>query len=216
VKSLLWEGLLVAATGAALAFAANALSPYRLSLAKDYFPADRSGSPVAAPSASHPNPAGAKTNAPLASLPDRLHASGLQLADVTQVSQLFHDPRRQQDWVIFIDARDDEHYQAGHIPSAYHFDRFHPENDLSNVVQPCLTAQKIVFYCNGGDCDASEQAAIILRDSLTLSPEKVLVYGGGINEWMTNGLPIELGERNSGRFTNGTNSASAPGTEGSK
>jgi rhodanese-related sulfurtransferase len=216
VKSVLLEGLLVAAMGAALAFAANALSPFRLSLARNYFPTDKTASPVAAPTSSPSNPAGAKTNAPVASLADRLRESGLQLADANQVTQLFQDPRREQDWVIFIDARDDANYQAGHIPSAYHFDRFHPENYLTNVVQPCMAAQRIVFYCNGGDCDASEQAAIMLRDSLALPPEKVFVYGGGINEWMTNGLPVELGERNSGRLTKVATSASALRAAGSK
>ena len=96
----------------------------------------------------------------------------------------------------------EEHYQAGHIPGAYLFDRFHPENYLTNVVQVCLTAQQIVFYCNGGDCDDSEHAAIMLRDSIGIPKEKVFVYGGGITEWATNGLPIELGARNSGQFTN--------------
>ena len=59
-----------------------------------------------------------------------------------------------------------------------------------------------MFYCNGGDCDDSEHAAIMLRDSIGIPKEKVFVYGGGITEWATNGLPIELGPRNSGQFTN--------------
>jgi len=104
--------------------------------------------------------------------------------------------------VIFIDARDDKHYLAGHIPGAYHFDRFHPEDYLTNVVQVCLTAQRIVLYCNGGDCDDSQHAAIMLRDSMGLPKDKVFVYGGGMAEWTSNGLPIEVGARNSGQFTN--------------
>ena len=110
--------------------------------------------------------AAASTNSPLELLSARLQANGLQLADSNQVVQFFRDPRREQDGVIFIDARDDEHYRAGHIPGAYHFDRFHPENYLTNVVQVCLTAEQIVFYCNGGECDDSEHAAIMLRDSI--------------------------------------------------
>ena len=130
---------------------------------------------------------------PLELLSARLRDNGLQLADSNQVVQFFRDPRREQDAVIFIDARDDEHYRAGHIPGAYHFDRFRPENYLTNVLQVCLTAQQIVFYCNGGDCDDSEHAAIMLRDSIGIPKEKLFVYGGGITEWATNGLPIELG-----------------------
>ena len=204
----------MAIAGAALAFAANALSPRGLDLTKDYFPAR----PVAPPAVgtNTAGATGATTNSPLELLSARLRQHGLQLADSNQVVQLFHDPRREQDGVIFIDSRDDEHYRAGHIPGAYLFNRFHAENYLTNVVAVCLTAQQIVFYCNGGDCDDSEHAAIMLRDSIGIPKENVFVYGGGMNEWVTNGLPIEVGARNSGQFTNVIRSATSPGAEGSK
>ena len=59
--------------------------------------------------------AAAKTNSPQELLARRFEAAGLQLAGSNQVIQLFRDPRRQQDGVVFIDARNDEHYLAGHI-----------------------------------------------------------------------------------------------------
>jgi len=191
----------VAVTGAALAFAANALSPRGLPLTKNYFPGT-----VAAlhrPVIGVTNTAGAAaatTNSPQELLSARLLADGLQLANSNQVLQLFHDPRREQDGVIFIDARDEDHYRAGHIPGAYLFDRFHPEIYLTNVLSVCLTAEQIIFYCNGGECEDSEHAAIMLRDSISIPKEKLFVYEGGITEWATNGLPIELGQRNSGQF----------------
>jgi rhodanese-related sulfurtransferase len=216
VKGALWEGVLVAVIGAALAFAANALSPRGLLLTRNYFPSGTSSSPGVVPGTNASVATGIKTNRPTESLAARLQASGLQLADSNQVAQLFHDPRRAQDGVIFIDARDDEHYEAGHIPGAYHFYHYHPENYLSSIVPVCLAAQQIVFYCNGGDCEDSEHAAITLRDSLSLPREKVFVYGGGITEWMSNGLPVEVGQRNSGRLTNVTDAATSPKAEGSK
>jgi rhodanese-related sulfurtransferase len=200
---VLQEGALVAVIGAALAFAANALSPRGLLLTKNYFPG--TGVTLPAPVVAVTNATGssaAKTNSPVELLSARFQAEGLQLADSNRVVEFFHDLRREQDGVIFIDARDQEHYQVGHIPGAYHFDRFHPENYLTNVLQVCLTAEEIVFYCNGGECDDSEHAAIMLRDSLGIPKEKLFVYGGGIVEWATNGLPIELGARNSGQLTN--------------
>lgn len=200
---MLQEGALVALTGAALAFAANVLSPCGLLLTKDYFPGTRLAAPTPAVGGTNaPRAAAATTNSPLDLLSARFQAEGLQLADSNRVTQFFHDPRREQDGVIFIDARDEEHYQVGHIPGAYHFDRFHPENYLTNVLQVCLTAQDIVFYCNGGECDDSEHTAIMLRDSLSIPKEKLFVYGGGMTEWTTNGLPIEIGPRNSGQLTN--------------
>jgi rhodanese-related sulfurtransferase len=193
-----------------LAFVAQGLSPYRFDLTRDYFHSKT----ITAPATNVPVAATATTNSPLELLSARLRNEGLQLADSNQVMQFFRDPRREQDGVIFIDARDDEHYQAGHIPGAFHFYQFHPENYLSNVVPVCQTAQQIVFYCNGGDCDESEHTAIFLRDSIPIPKEKVFVYGGGLNEWTTNGLPIEVGARNSGQFTNVTGAAASGKTGG--
>ena len=201
----------MAVIGAALAFAANALSPRGLQLTRNYFPGIKLPSPAPVASA-----AAATTNSPLELLSAHLRENGLQLADSAQAVRLFRDPRRELDGVIFIDARDQEHYRAGHIPGAYHFDRFYPENYLISVVQVCQTAQQIVFYCNGGDCDDSEHAAIMLRDSIGIPKEKVFVYGGGMNEWTANGLPIEVGARNSGQFTNVTGAAASGHAEGAK
>ncbi len=214
VRDSLLEGLLVAAVGAALAFAANALSPRGLDLRKNYFPAAQPAPPPPAAGTNASPAAGAPIPSPAERLAARLRLHDLQLADSNRVAQLFQDPRRAQDAVIFIDARDDTHYAAGHIPGAYLFDRFYPDKYLANVVQVCLTAQEIVFYCNGGDCDDSEHAAIMLRDSMGLPKERVFIYGGGMAEWTAHGQPIELGARNSGVFTNLTRSAAPAKTEG--
>jgi rhodanese-related sulfurtransferase len=209
VRKVLLEGALVAAIGAALAFAANALSPRGLKLGKNYFPGAQPSLP--SPGAATPQAASSLTNnsSPSDLLAAKLQKDGLQLADTAQAIRFFDDPLREQDGIIFIDARDDQQYQAGHIPGAYQFNRFHPENYLANVVQVCLTAQQIVFYCNGGDCEDSEHSAIYLRDSLHIPKEKVFVYGGGITEWTAKRLPVEIGARNSGQITNAEPQAAA-------
>ena len=140
MKRVLQEGALVAVVGAALAFAANELSPHPIVLSRDYYPGDRAASSTTAGATNPTNAAATITNSPLELLTARLQANGLQLADSNQVVQYFRDPRREQDGVIFIDARDEEHYRAGHVPGAYHFDRFRPQDYLTNVVQVCQTA----------------------------------------------------------------------------
>lgn len=206
----------MALIGAALAFAANALSPHGLELTRNYSPAIKVASPTTVASTNLTTAAATATNSPLELLSANLRANGLQLAESNQVVQFFRDPRRELDWVIFIDARHEEDYRAGHIPGAYHFDRFQPENYLSNVVQVCLTAQQIVFYCGGGECDQSLQAAVFLRDGIGIPKEKVFVYGGGFTEWTNNGLPFELGRRNSGELTNVVRTAISGRVEGAK
>lgn len=129
----------------------------------------------------------------------RLQSKGLRLVESHQVTQLFRDPRYAQDLVVFIDARDDQHYQAGHIPGAYQFNHYRAENYLATVIPVCQMAEQIVVYCTGGDCEDSEYAAIFLRDA-GIPPEKLFVYGAGMTEWMTNGQPVEIGGRHSGNF----------------
>jgi len=201
VKRVLQEAALVAVVGAVLAFAANALSPRGLrNLTTNYLP----GKAIhpKSPGTNAVATASATTNSPLELLTARLQAEGLQLLDSNQVVQVFHDPRREVGGVIFVDSRDEAHYQAGHIPGAYLFNRFQQERYLASVVPVCFAAEQVVFYCNGGDCDDSEHTALMLRDSIPIPKEKVFIYGGGLMEWATNGLPVEIGARNSGVLTN--------------
>jgi rhodanese-related sulfurtransferase len=107
--------------------------------------------------------------------------------------ELFHDPRYAQNQVVFIDARNDDEFQEGHIPGAHQFDHFHYEKFLPTIVPLCQAAQQIVVYCGGGDCELSEFAATMLANDLGVAKEKLGVYGGGMNEWKSKGLPIETG-----------------------
>jgi glucose-6-phosphate-specific signal transduction histidine kinase len=82
---------------------------------------------------------------------------------------------------------------------AYQLDHYYPERYLPTVLPACQTAQRIVVYCNGGDCEEGEFTALTLR-SAGLPAERLGVYFGGMTEWATNGLPVELGARKSGNL----------------
>ena len=203
VKSVLLECVLVGIIGSILAFAANALSPSGLKLTRNYSPG---GAVAAAQAASR----GAGVNAGDAHkiLQQQLAAEGLQLADSNRVAQLFNDAAKDPGLIVFIDARDDEHYQAGHIPGAYQLDHVHPERYLATVLPACQVAQKILVYCKGGSCEDSEQTAILLRDA-GVPRDRLFVYAGGFDEWTTNHLPVETGDRNSGHIENAATGISA-------
>ncbi len=197
MKRVLLEALLVAAAGAIVAFGANALSPRGLRLTQDYFHGETLPVPRGK---TNPTDASGVTNATAAVEPviARLKEKGLQVVNGEQALHLFQDPLYQQGAIIFIDARNDEHYQGGHIPGAYQFDNYHPENYMGTIFPICQSAQKIVIYCNGGNCEDSQFAALTLRDA-QIPNEKLFVYTGGITEWTNHGYAIELGERNSGK-----------------
>ena len=197
MKRALFEALLVAAVGAILAFAANAFSPRGLRLTQDYFHGETL--PILRAKTNWTKIAVAGTNSTADPVIARLKEKGLQVVDGDQASKLFHDPLYERGGIIFIDARNDEHYQSGHIPGAYQFDNYHPENYMGTVFPVCQAAQKIVVYCNGGNCEDSQFAALTLRDA-QIPNDKLFVYTGGITEWTNRGYPVELGERNSGRM----------------
>ena len=129
----------------------------------------------------------------------RLKEKGLQPIDGREAEQLFRDPLRELESIVFIDARDDRHYAEGHIPGAFQFDRYYPEKHLPAVLSTCLNATKIVVYCSGGNCEDSEFAALTLKDA-GAPLDRIAVYAGGIADWAAKGLPIELGVRNSGNL----------------
>jgi len=193
-KVVVVEALWVAALGLAFALAANALSPRGLRLSRNYFP--DAGTTPALTNSNATATASVSTNAPNATI-QRLQQRGLQLVSSNEVVELFRDPRYEQGLVVFIDARDDQHYAAGHIPGAWQFHHYRAEDYLPTVLPICLNALQVVVYCTGGECEDSEFAAIMLRDAGVLR-ESLFVYVGGITEWKANGLPVETGARHSG------------------
>jgi 3-mercaptopyruvate sulfurtransferase SseA len=198
-KRVLIEALAVGLLGGLFAILANALSPHAFSMRNDYFAGDSARSTYTAFTNAHP---ALNTNnlSPFERLAAEFQAKGLQLADSNQVISLFRDPRREQNLVVFVDARGEDDFHGGHVPGAYLFDHFHRENYLPTVAPVCQAAQQIVVYCGGGTCELSEHTAIDLRDIVQIPKEKLFVYAGGMNEWRTNRMPIETGERLSGKM----------------
>ena len=210
--AILLEALVIAVVGVCLALIANQISPRGLNLARNYFPEIK---PAAAPPTtitnSAPAPVATVTNTTPSQQPTnaepseeeqaiaRLKAKGLQVVTLEQMLKLLHDPGYVGGSIIFVDARDDDHYQAGHIPGAFQLDYYHPDKYLPTVVTASQAAKQIVVYCTGGDCEDSEMTAIMLRDG-GIPNQKLFVYSGGMNEWEARQEPIETGARNSGQM----------------
>jgi rhodanese-related sulfurtransferase len=204
MKKVVFEGALVAFIGALVALAGNAISPRGINLTHDFFhvadrarsnPATPAANPVSSNSSALPAPRKSSVTASN-DLAAALKQEGLGLVDGARAVQLFNDPRRLQNLVIFIDARHDEEYRAGHIPGAYQFDYYYANKFLGTIVPVVQQAEAIVVYCNGGECTDSHYAALELAN---FAPrEKLMVYAGGITEWKEMGHEVETGERNSG------------------
>jgi len=198
VARVVLEAVVVVLAAAAFAFAANEVSPRGLKLARNYFPGG-TNQPVAPLRNSRPPVAAANTNQepPFDDVDQRLKDKGLQPVSRAKTAELFHDPGFQEGLIVFVDARNQEEYNDGHVPGAYQLDPYHPEQQLASVLTPCQTANLVVVYCTGGDCEDADSTAILLRDA-GVPNQKLFVYGGGYDDWTENHLPVEQGARNSG------------------
>lgn len=99
--------------------------------------------------------------------------------------------------ILIIDARDDDHYEEGHLPGAlqiynYNVDKYYDQ------ARPYLEAAEIVvIYCGGGDCEDS----IFLATELQvrgLGPEQLRIFEGGIAQWRQEGMPVDEGRPEGG------------------
>jgi rhodanese-related sulfurtransferase len=198
-RNILLESLLVVIAGFVFAVLANALSQRGLSLTRDYFPARNSSAGALLISATNQDANRATPATPSVTPTERLNQAGLQTIDDNMATNLIADPRYGAGLIIFVDARDKDHYLAGHIPGAYEYDRYHPEMYLAEVLPACQAAEQIVVYCNGGDCEDSEFAALALKDA-GIANRKLFVYVNGIKGWIAHESMIEIGSRRSGNL----------------
>jgi len=88
--------------------------------------------------------------------------------------------------VIFVDARDLEYYQEGHILGAWNSDNFSELIFKLDSLQG--KDESIVTYCDGDECGSSEDLAYDLQDA---GFTKLFVFVGGWSEWNQAGLSIE-------------------------
>jgi rhodanese-related sulfurtransferase len=198
LKAGLLEAVFVALAGAALALVANAVSPRGLALTEDYFPKAAPVLPAPVAITNPPVVVGSATNVltvltndPVAA---RLKAASLEMVNLDSMQQLFRDPRYAQQQIVFVDARSDDLYKAGHIPSAWQLDHYRAANYLTNVLPVCLKAERVVVYCIGSECEDSEFTAILLRNN-GVPNTNLSVFAGGFTEWSAKKLPIETGAR---------------------
>ena len=91
---------------------------------------------------------------------------------------------------LFIDARNDADYAEGHIPGALLVDHYYRSQYLPDVLPIIECAEKVIIYCNGGDC---EDNALVAMDLLEegVPAAKICLFKGGWEAWEEAGLPCE-------------------------
>lgn len=84
------------------------------------------------------------------------------------------------DWVL-VDARDEEQFEALHIPGAVSLPANSYPEMLTFFAEDHGTNKTVVVYCGTESCDISVELALRLRDELGCSDVRIL--DGGFLAW---------------------------------
>jgi rhodanese-related sulfurtransferase len=84
---------------------------------------------------------------------------------------------------VFIDARESDFFEEGHIPGAINV----PVSQLAHPTGlPENKSAALIVYCSGGDC---EDSRILAKALAAAGYESISVLAGGWDEWTAAGLP---------------------------
>jgi rhodanese-related sulfurtransferase len=91
---------------------------------------------------------------------------------------------------LFVDARDREFFEQGHIPGAVSL----PVRDFDSVFprreEQLRAAPRVITYCDGASCEMSVE---LTEKLLFAGLEYIEIFTGGIQQWQGAGQPIEEG-----------------------
>lgn len=92
--------------------------------------------------------------------------------------------------VWFLDARRRVDYDAGRIEGALYMEHTHISSgeglDELMMFSPPEMGELLVIYCTGGDCQASEDTAILLQQA---GYTNIAIMAAGFDEWAAAGRP---------------------------
>jgi rhodanese-related sulfurtransferase len=86
--------------------------------------------------------------------------------------------------VIWLDARPEDQFDAGHIPGAKLLNEQSFDAQLLEVLDILQTTTKpIIIYCGGQKCEASRHVREKLLSMVPIEHEKCFVLKGGFPAW---------------------------------
>ena len=103
-----------------------------------------------------------------------------RLISLSQAYELYRDK------TLFIDARDTEEFDDGHISGAINIPYLHADEYLTRL-DPVVKMEPVVVYCEGADCDMSIRLG---NELFSKGYKKVFIFFGGWEEWERSGYPV--------------------------
>jgi molybdopterin/thiamine biosynthesis adenylyltransferase/rhodanese-related sulfurtransferase len=93
--------------------------------------------------------------------------------------------RALEDSALFVDVREQDEWDEGHIPGAVHIPRGYLESRIETAAPD--RARQVVVYCAGGS-----RSAFAAKTLEELGYENVVSLAGGYTDWKRNGYPTQL------------------------
>jgi rhodanese-related sulfurtransferase len=91
---------------------------------------------------------------------------------------------------LFVDARSEVDYRAGHIAGAVNIPELDFENHIGSFLEKTAAETVLITYCEGDTCTLSTS----LAEKLSLAGfENVFHLKNGWGQWKERGLPIDSG-----------------------
>jgi len=83
---------------------------------------------------------------------------------------------------VFVDAREPDFFEEGHIPGAVNL----PVSEIKKSLPAGIPSDKfLIVYCSGGDC---EDSGVVARALMKMGCRDVAVFAGGWEEWSAAGI----------------------------
>ncbi len=111
---------------------------------------------------------------------------GLPAVSLKQVKEAYKSGA-----ALFVDARDPEFFEQGHIPGAVSL----PVRDFDSVFpkleEQIRAAPKVITYCDGASCEMSVE---LTEKLLFAGVNWVEIFTGGMQQWQGAGQPVVAGK----------------------
>ncbi|GJM20244.1 MAG: hypothetical protein DHS20C15_01590 [Planctomycetota bacterium] len=120
----------------------------------------------------------------------RLQSKGLRAIELDELQAFLADDMFGYGLFMLLDARRPDDFARSHLPGARHYDPYYPDELDEVLLSELQAASRVVVYCNGGDCEDSESAALQLLGA-GVSPQALQVFVGGFEQWTLQELPLE-------------------------
>lgn len=111
--------------------------------------------------------------------------AGLPAVSLAQVKEAFASGT-----ALFVDARDPEFFQMGHIPGAVNLPVRDFDLAFPKLKELLFTVPRVITYCDGATCEMSVE---LTEKLLFAGVDHVEIFTGGIQQWEAEGQPMEAG-----------------------